>query len=201
MVNYYRGLGRALSLKTGDLDNRRCWFNRAWTLQEISENSIIGGDTDDGPLKAVPIDGEGNFEDDVCLLRDVNCEGRMGGTGECDEGAISRRYALLVSCTWNQLQKMELPSTGNIYLYEEIMRLEEMDADWHDGFCVEKTYVRRLTVEDSKGASRRAEMCAEDDTGRTHTFKVVATHQYPIPEDSYILISDASTEMEYWIVG
>ncbi len=65
VVYYYSGLGRPFSLKAGDLESRRRWFNRAWTLQEISENSMIGGDTDSSPLKAVPIDDHGNFEDDV----------------------------------------------------------------------------------------------------------------------------------------
>ncbi|KAK0447038.1 uncharacterized protein EV420DRAFT_1569619 [Desarmillaria tabescens] len=44
---YFSGLGRPLSLKPGDLESERCWFNRAWTLQETSDDSIIGGETDD----------------------------------------------------------------------------------------------------------------------------------------------------------
>ncbi|SJL10665.1 uncharacterized protein ARMOST_14056 [Armillaria ostoyae] len=46
VVYYLSGLGRPLSLKPGDLENERNWFNRAWTLQETSERPIIGGSTD-----------------------------------------------------------------------------------------------------------------------------------------------------------
>ncbi|KAK0431776.1 hypothetical protein EV421DRAFT_2089870 [Armillaria borealis] len=47
---YFSGLGRPLSLKPGDFESDRCWFNRAWTLQEISEEAIIGGDTGDNHM-------------------------------------------------------------------------------------------------------------------------------------------------------
>ncbi|KAK0458763.1 uncharacterized protein EV420DRAFT_1308266 [Desarmillaria tabescens] len=51
---YLSGLGRPLSLKDGDLDSDRCWFRRAWTLQEAGPTTsmLIAGDTPDGPLHA-----------------------------------------------------------------------------------------------------------------------------------------------------
>ncbi|SJL10670.1 uncharacterized protein ARMOST_14061 [Armillaria ostoyae] len=48
VVYYLTGLGRPLSLKPGDLDNERNWFNRAWTLQETAKHPVIGGSTDVG---------------------------------------------------------------------------------------------------------------------------------------------------------
>ncbi|PBK58627.1 hypothetical protein ARMSODRAFT_1028094, partial [Armillaria solidipes] len=48
------GLGRPLGLDAADLHNPRCWFRRAWTLQETSANHIIARDTEDGPLHAEP---------------------------------------------------------------------------------------------------------------------------------------------------
>ncbi len=39
---YYSGLGRPLYLKPGYFDSDRCWFNRAWTLQEIVDGAITG---------------------------------------------------------------------------------------------------------------------------------------------------------------
>ncbi|KAK0498057.1 hypothetical protein EDD18DRAFT_1351897 [Armillaria luteobubalina] len=65
VVWYLSGLGRPLSLKEGDLDSDRSWFRWAWTLQEIGEDQIIAGDTEDGPLHAKPIDGEGHYADKV----------------------------------------------------------------------------------------------------------------------------------------
>ncbi|PBK59649.1 hypothetical protein ARMSODRAFT_1027199 [Armillaria solidipes] len=44
--------GRPLRLKPGYFEDDRCWFNRAWTIQEISEKMVIGGETgDDGTLE------------------------------------------------------------------------------------------------------------------------------------------------------
>ncbi len=45
VVYYLSGLERPLSFKLDDLENERNWFNRAWTLQETTERSIIGGST------------------------------------------------------------------------------------------------------------------------------------------------------------
>ncbi|KAK0493678.1 hypothetical protein EDD18DRAFT_1177964 [Armillaria luteobubalina] len=50
VICYFSGLGRPLSLKPGDFESDRCWFNRAWTLQEISEEAIIGGETGDNHM-------------------------------------------------------------------------------------------------------------------------------------------------------
>ncbi len=55
VVCYFGGLGRPFNLKANDLESDRCWFNRAWTLQEASEEIMIGGDTDD----------EGAVDDDI----------------------------------------------------------------------------------------------------------------------------------------
>ncbi|KAK0474687.1 hypothetical protein EDD18DRAFT_1339105 [Armillaria luteobubalina] len=62
VVIYLSGLGLPLSLKEGDLDSDRCWFRRAWTVQEVGFERIIAGDTPDGPMHAKPIDDNGNYE-------------------------------------------------------------------------------------------------------------------------------------------
>ncbi|KAK0470239.1 uncharacterized protein EV420DRAFT_1215455, partial [Desarmillaria tabescens] len=61
VVCYLSGLGRPLSLKEGDLESDRCWFRRAWTLQEVGRSRVIVGDTPDGPLHVKPIDNNGNY--------------------------------------------------------------------------------------------------------------------------------------------
>ncbi|PBK63379.1 hypothetical protein ARMSODRAFT_541512 [Armillaria solidipes] len=50
VVCYFSGLGRPLSLKESDFESPRCWFNRAWTLQEITKAPIIGGETGDNVM-------------------------------------------------------------------------------------------------------------------------------------------------------
>ncbi|KAK0479149.1 hypothetical protein IW261DRAFT_1399519 [Armillaria novae-zelandiae] len=47
VVSYFNGLGRPLHLTAGYFESERCWFRRAWTLQEININPIIGGETGD----------------------------------------------------------------------------------------------------------------------------------------------------------
>ncbi len=46
VVCYFNGLGRPLDLTPGYFESDRCWFRRAWTLQEITENPIIAGETE-----------------------------------------------------------------------------------------------------------------------------------------------------------
>ncbi|KAK0445311.1 uncharacterized protein EV420DRAFT_1720606 [Desarmillaria tabescens] len=49
VVCYLSGLGLPLNIKPGDLESDRCWFRRAWSLQEVPNGSdpLIGGDTGD----------------------------------------------------------------------------------------------------------------------------------------------------------
>ncbi|KAK0235563.1 hypothetical protein EDD85DRAFT_955130 [Armillaria nabsnona] len=47
VVCYFNGLGRPLNLTPDYFESDRCWFRRAWTLQEIPEDPIIGGETGD----------------------------------------------------------------------------------------------------------------------------------------------------------
>ncbi|KAK0482799.1 hypothetical protein IW261DRAFT_1053046 [Armillaria novae-zelandiae] len=63
VVVYLSGLGRSVSLNEGDLDSDRCWFRRAWTVQEIGFTlRIFAGDMPDGPMHARPIDTNRNYE-------------------------------------------------------------------------------------------------------------------------------------------
>ncbi|KAK0230065.1 hypothetical protein IW262DRAFT_1291245 [Armillaria fumosa] len=45
LVCYFNGLGRPLHLTPGYFKSDRCWFRRAWTLQEITADPMIGGET------------------------------------------------------------------------------------------------------------------------------------------------------------
>ncbi len=48
VVCYFNGLGQPLHLTPDYFESDRCWFRRAWTLQEISNDAIIGGETGTG---------------------------------------------------------------------------------------------------------------------------------------------------------
>ncbi len=62
---YLSGLGRPLRVTEDYFDSDRCWFNRAWTLQEIgSDGYEICGFTPDGPLDA-KCDKDGNYDTEV----------------------------------------------------------------------------------------------------------------------------------------
>ncbi|PBK79933.1 hypothetical protein ARMGADRAFT_865002, partial [Armillaria gallica] len=51
VVCYFNGLGRPLRLTLDDFESNRCWFRHAWTLQEITRDMIIGGETDDDGME------------------------------------------------------------------------------------------------------------------------------------------------------
>ncbi|SJL15975.1 uncharacterized protein ARMOST_19488 [Armillaria ostoyae] len=66
VVVYLSGLGWPLCLKEGDMDSDRCWFRRAWTVQEVGfRERTIAGVTLDGPMHAEPIDDDGNHKMDM----------------------------------------------------------------------------------------------------------------------------------------
>ena len=69
IVYYYSGLGRPFRI--GDLTGKRHWLNRAWTLQEICENSVIGGIAADSPMPSVYLEGEGNVASEAGRFYDI----------------------------------------------------------------------------------------------------------------------------------
>ena len=69
IVHYYSGLGRPFLI--GDMDNERHWLNRAWTLQEISPNSVIGGVAACSPVKPIYVEGEGYADSSVGRFYDA----------------------------------------------------------------------------------------------------------------------------------
>ncbi|KAK0430970.1 hypothetical protein EV421DRAFT_204320 [Armillaria borealis] len=69
VVCYFGGLGRPLNLKACDFESDRSWFRRAWTLQEICDDPIIGGETgNDGATdQAIRV----RFEKQLSLLKNL----------------------------------------------------------------------------------------------------------------------------------
>ncbi|KAK0495069.1 hypothetical protein EDD18DRAFT_1355074 [Armillaria luteobubalina] len=79
VVCYISGLGRPLSLKHGDFESDRCWFRRAWTLQEISDDPIIGGDT--GNIRVMDEVIQARFETDLASLRAMREQASLNAFG------------------------------------------------------------------------------------------------------------------------
>ncbi len=65
----------------------------------------------------------------------------------------------------------------------------------------------RLAVGGVEGIDRCGELVVEDADGMTHAFNILASHQYPIPEDTYTLLHSRlfnwynEGSWQYWVVG
>ncbi len=76
------------------------------------------------------------------------------------------------------------------------------------GLCMESGAVRGLSQGSLEGSYQQGELIVEDNTGTKHTFKIVAYHQCPIPEDSYALVGsepydvfDLVFRKQCWVIG
>ncbi len=260
-VLYLSGLGRPLSLSAGDLNSDRCWFRRAWTLQEAGEDRIIAGDTEDGPLHAEPIDEEGNYADETLTrfhqqlraLDNVSPDSyeifgvlaemrrrmsakpvdkvaglafRLESTtipAYSEDQSLEGAWTALVNTivpwlrgdlffgypeqgkdgkkwrpSWGQVLMEPLPEEGECGAW--VGRDDETGEDCCEGYCIENGYVRGLAVGHADGVDRDGEFIVDDAYGKTHVFKITATHQVPIPEAVYTLIG-VHMALEYWVVG
>ncbi|KAK0434506.1 hypothetical protein EV421DRAFT_1340250 [Armillaria borealis] len=63
LMYYFNGLGRPMGRHV-DLESKRSWFQRAWTLQEMSVDYLIGGETSE--------DVEGGYREELAALRHIN---------------------------------------------------------------------------------------------------------------------------------
>ncbi|KAK0499332.1 hypothetical protein EDD18DRAFT_1460286 [Armillaria luteobubalina] len=77
VVCYFSGLGRPLCLAPGYFESDRCWFRRAWTLQEMTLWSIIAGVTG---KDATNTQVERSFYKQLASLRSM----RLGSTSILD---------------------------------------------------------------------------------------------------------------------
>ncbi|PBK62233.1 hypothetical protein ARMSODRAFT_842343, partial [Armillaria solidipes] len=79
VVCYFNGLGRPLNLTLDDLESDRCWFRRAWTLQEIVPNPFIGGTTRDNVTgnDVMERDVRRRFDNQLTSLREMIASKRI----------------------------------------------------------------------------------------------------------------------------
>ncbi|SJL15504.1 uncharacterized protein ARMOST_19004 [Armillaria ostoyae] len=256
VVIYLSGLGLPLSVKEGDLDSDRCWFRRAWTLQEFGKERVIAGDIPAGPLHAKPIDRDGNYKTELLTRFHKQLESEQTylkifsaladmrkrvSTNPVDKVAglvfhlmpmtipayhetesLEEAWTALVNSmspsmrvdflllyprvglghkkwrpSWEQLMTESLPVDK--YCEGYLSRDNKTDEDSLYVTCIETGRVRGLDVELAEGVVRCGELVVESAGGMLHTFTIRATHQIPILEDMYTLISD--TWRHYWAVG
>ncbi len=79
------------------------------------------------------------------------------------------------------------------------VRNEEVDVDYHQLFCIDNVIVEGLAVK-YETARRGRFIVTKEGSHESHSFRIVAGHQYPIPEGKYTLIN-AHMASEYWVVG
>ncbi|KAK0457566.1 uncharacterized protein EV420DRAFT_1271405 [Desarmillaria tabescens] len=70
VVCYFSGLGRPQSFKPGDFESNRCWFNRAWTLQETRDDLLVAGKT----CELMTEDMRKLFDEKLASLRQMHRE-------------------------------------------------------------------------------------------------------------------------------
>ncbi|PBK62320.1 hypothetical protein ARMSODRAFT_858726, partial [Armillaria solidipes] len=68
VVCYFNGLGRPLHLTPDYFESDRCWFRCAWTLQEITDDTIIGGETGHDVMET---EVRKMFEEQLARLREI----------------------------------------------------------------------------------------------------------------------------------
>ncbi len=111
VVCYFSGLGRPLSLKAGDIESDQSWFRRAWTLQEIDENPIIGGDTGHNKIMEKEIQRE--FEKKLSSLSYFDRSGGYPGIFEVLQNMqdrVSKNPVDKVAGLAYLLQTQEIPA-------------------------------------------------------------------------------------------
>lgn len=107
--------------------------------------------------------------------------------------------------SWRQVMAEVLPS-DSLHGWVSVRQTEETDADWYAGPCIEAGYVHGLAEGSLKGKHRQGELVVEHHSGAKHTFRIVANHQYPIPEGLYTLLGnkpfdDNEVKVQDWVVG
>ncbi len=105
--------------------------------------------------------------------------------------------------TWEQVMTGPLPENVPFSDGLSIGTIEHdyaKNEDWFNGPCIEKGMVQGLDIRSVEGGYQCGELDVEDEHGMMHTFKIVATHQYPILEDTYTLLGEDYFQ-QYWAVG
>ncbi len=269
VVCYFCGLGRPLIFEEGYFESDRCWFNRAWTLQEVPHTrhggtqSVVCGETGDEGRNEEEI--RTRFDEQLTSLRQmrdeksvfavllemqrrksVNPLDKVAGLAyvidverlpvynmaQSEEDAWrwlvramfpSARADLFFYYpepgngvtlplnrvnhwrpSWEQVMTQTLPSRGETKAIGGTSMPFHTGLGWHHGPRIKLGEVCGLADQSHDGNPRQGDLVVKDGTGAPHRIKVVANHQYQIPQGWYTLIGnngDADVFMKYWVLG
>ncbi|KAK0237753.1 hypothetical protein EDD85DRAFT_951916 [Armillaria nabsnona] len=206
VVIYLGGLGRPLRLKDGDLDNDRCWFRCAWTVQEVGDSrekktnpvDKVAGLAFLMRSEMIPAYYEGeSLEDAWTALVNLSAGGSRAELFSFypEPGNASAKWRP----SWDQLMAKPLPRYSDRVYMVDVDWNEEMNKDSCHAHCVEKGLVRGLGVVEE--GDRYGELIVEGKDGTEHVFNITAAHEYPIPEGTYILICTHTVSYKDWVIG
>ncbi|PBK73192.1 hypothetical protein ARMSODRAFT_1015985 [Armillaria solidipes] len=196
VVYYLSGLGRPFCLQPGDLESERCWFRRAWTLQEEELQALqtmtrrgifnvlwqMRNSVSTKPLdkvtglayilsaKSIPIYDETQSEEDAWAAL---------------VGVMPKLYLqeLLLypepgnGCKlWRPSWSQVMAGTHSVGLPGLMKSTGELEGDWYEGPCMKSGNVWGLADVSNEGIPRQGELVIKDFTGAPHTFKISAKH-------------------------
>ncbi|KAK0464809.1 hypothetical protein IW261DRAFT_1166668 [Armillaria novae-zelandiae] len=109
--------------------------------------------------------------------------------------------------SWKQVMTKSLPNVTDSLDWVAFVGRD--DDDWCEELHIERGFVRALAEGNVERIDRRGELVVEDADGKAHVFNILASHQYPIPEDIYALLGSTPLfswngeirSPQYWVVG
>ncbi len=113
--------------------------------------------------------------------------------------------------SWDQAMKHTVSWRDPSQVMGKIGRRGGEDVDCYRGPYIESAEVRGLDNKfkasdvSAQKTSRRGELHLKDSNGKTHTFKIIVDHTYPIPDGPYALIGStgfpSTRSALLWVVG
>ncbi len=111
--------------------------------------------------------------------------------------------------SWNQVMSSAEILPSNTDSFEAwVERTEDTDSDWVEAVSIESGYVYGLAEGSHDGNRRQGELIVTDDAGIRHIFKIIADHQYQIPDGLYVHLGSRPYGRfgrqlldQYWVVG
>ncbi len=110
--------------------------------------------------------------------------------------------------SWSQVMNNVEVLPSNPFMFNaRVQRTEDTDSHWVEEVSIESGYVQGLAEGSHDGKRRHGELIVTDNAGTKHTFKIIADHQYQIPDGLYTLLGSSQYNFrrklidQYWVVG